>query len=208
MTITDPNLSLQYGWSLGENGWNTGMDANLAKLGAIVGLSVASQTLTDPPSTPTEGDRYIIPAEATGVWAGKTGQIAVFTQAAWAYYVPKTGWLAWVVADAVLLVYNAVAWSAAIVSSGGGGSATGTDAAAAYIIDRTQISPTGSEEVGWRFIVPTDGEGFWAGHDGEIATLTSSGWTYVTPVAGQLAYIENENRLTVFNGTNWNASVN
>ncbi|MBN2691993.1 MAG: DUF2793 domain-containing protein [Burkholderiaceae bacterium] len=208
MAITDPNLNLQYGWSLGENGWNIGMDANLAKLGAIVGLSVASRAVTDPPATAAEGDRYIIPTGATGVWDGKTGQIAVYTQANWAYYTPKTGWLAWVEAETALLVYSAGAWAAAATSSGGGSTAPSTDAVAAYINARDQISPNGSEEVGRRFILPPNSEGPWAGHDYEIATLTASGWTYVVPGAGQLAYIENENRLTVFNGTNWNASVN
>ena len=33
---TDPNLGLAYGWSTGESGWGTGMDANLKRLGALV----------------------------------------------------------------------------------------------------------------------------------------------------------------------------
>jgi hypothetical protein len=38
MPLTDPNLGLVYGWTLGESGWHAGMDANLKRLGAIVGL--------------------------------------------------------------------------------------------------------------------------------------------------------------------------
>ena len=30
--ITDPNLGLNYGWTLGESGWGAGMDANLKRL--------------------------------------------------------------------------------------------------------------------------------------------------------------------------------
>ena len=26
MSSTDPNLGLNYGWTLGESGWDTGMD--------------------------------------------------------------------------------------------------------------------------------------------------------------------------------------
>ena len=33
--ITDPNLGLNYGWTLGESGWGAGMDANLKRLGAV-----------------------------------------------------------------------------------------------------------------------------------------------------------------------------
>ena len=40
MSLTDPNLGLNYNWTLGESGWDTGMDANLKRLGAVVGLSV------------------------------------------------------------------------------------------------------------------------------------------------------------------------
>lgn len=35
MAATDPNLGLTYGWTTGENGWGTAMDANL-KLTATV----------------------------------------------------------------------------------------------------------------------------------------------------------------------------
>lgn len=30
---TEPRSGMSYGWTLGENGWNTGMDANLLWLG-------------------------------------------------------------------------------------------------------------------------------------------------------------------------------
>ena len=46
MASTDPNLGLTYGWTLGESGWNTSMDANLKRLGAVVGLSVKDRDLT------------------------------------------------------------------------------------------------------------------------------------------------------------------
>lgn len=207
MALQDPNLGLNYGWTLGENGWNTGMDANLKRLGALLHLSVASRALTAPPATPAEGVRYLIPAAATGAWAGKTGQIALWIDAAWAYYTPATGWRCWVEDEVALLVYTAGAWAAAVASSGGGSTPSSGDAVAAYIIDRTQLSPTGSEVVGWRYIIPSGADGAWAGKTGQIATLTSSGWTYAEPVPGQLAYIENEGRLTVYSMGSWLNSV-
>src|SRR5690606_28341738 len=77
MALNDPNLGLAYGWAQGEHNWNGGMDANLKRLGAVVGLSVKDRDLATPPATPVDGDRYIVPAAATGAWAGRTDQIAV-----------------------------------------------------------------------------------------------------------------------------------
>jgi len=117
MSSTDPNLGLNYGWTLGESGWDTGMDANLKRLGAIVGLSVKDRDLTTPPASPANGDRYLIPAAATGVWAGKTNQIAVHnvnSADAWEYHTPKIGWLCYIEDESVLSVYKSTGWSAGI----------------------------------------------------------------------------------------------
>jgi len=112
--VTDPNLGLSYGWSTGESGWAAGMDANLKRLGAVVGLSVINRTTTAPPASPTNGDRYIIPAGATGAWAGRTDQIAVRVAGAWEYYTPAIGWLAYIVAEDKLAAYKAGGWSAGV----------------------------------------------------------------------------------------------
>ena len=77
MASVDPNLGLSYGWTLGESGWHEGMDSNLKRLGAVVGLSVKDRDLATPPGSPADGERYLVPASASGAWAGKTGQIAV-----------------------------------------------------------------------------------------------------------------------------------
>jgi len=114
MANTDPNLGLTYGWTLGESGWNTNMDANLKRLGAIVGLSVKARDLTTPPTTPTDGDRYIIPAGATGIWSGHTNQIAIRIAGAWEYHAPKVGWACFVEDEDVLSIYKATGWSPGI----------------------------------------------------------------------------------------------
>ncbi len=114
MASTDPNLGLTYGWTLGESGWHTGMDANLKRLGAIVGLSIKDRDLTAPPASPANGDRYIIPAGATGEWSGKTGQVAVRIAGSWEYHVPKVGWLAYIEDEAALAAYKTNGWSAGI----------------------------------------------------------------------------------------------
>lgn len=114
MSSIDPNLGLHYGWTLGESGWDAGMDANLKRLGAVLGLSVTDRNLTAPPANPAHGDRYLIPLAATGDWAGKTHQIAVRLNDVWEYYLPKVGWLAYIEDEAVLCAYTSGGWSAGI----------------------------------------------------------------------------------------------
>jgi hypothetical protein len=112
--VTDPNLGLNYGWTLGESGWGAGMDTNLKRLGAVVSLSVKDRDLATPPASPLNGDRYIIPVGATGAWAGRTDQIAVRIAGAWEYHVPKIGWTCFVEDEGVLSVYKATGWSPGI----------------------------------------------------------------------------------------------
>ncbi|ABC32306.1 conserved hypothetical protein [Hahella chejuensis KCTC 2396] len=111
---TDPNLGLNYGWSTGESGWAAGMDANLKRLGALVGLSVKGRHTSAPPATAQEGDRYLIPVNATGEWENKAGQVAVRIQNAWDYYTPQTGWLCFVEEEARLCAYTGTDWSAGV----------------------------------------------------------------------------------------------
>lgn len=105
---TDPNFGIQYGWDPRESGWNTGMDDNLKKLGALVMLAVLSRTTTAQPSSPTEGERYIVPASATGSdWSGQDGSVALYQDGAWSFYRPANGWTAYVADNDERVTYNA-----------------------------------------------------------------------------------------------------
>ncbi len=79
-------------------------------LDALVQISVESRTLTSPPTQPVDGSRYIIAGNAQGEWENKSNQLASFQDGAWAYFQPKTGWLAWLKQDNVILVYNNNQW--------------------------------------------------------------------------------------------------
>lgn len=113
---TEPRSGLKYGWTLGESGWNVGMDANLLFLGrAGVHLSVLDRDVADPTTlTPAAGDTYIVAAAATGDWATHDGSVAVWDGAAWQFYAPRTGWVAFVEDEAKLSAFYASAWSAGI----------------------------------------------------------------------------------------------
>lgn len=69
-------LGLTGFWPLGDDTWKPENDENLQILSVIAHREVLSR-VTDVPGAPTVGDVYIVPASATGAWAGQDGKIAV-----------------------------------------------------------------------------------------------------------------------------------
>lgn len=82
----------------------------LRMLDSMVQLSVLDRHLTAPPVNPAEGARFIVPANAIGVWTGWGNSIACWLDGAWMRFMPAPGWLAWVVDEAQVLVWNGSAW--------------------------------------------------------------------------------------------------
>ena len=116
---TEPRSGLFFGWPYGENGWNTGMDANLLRLGRFgFHLSAISRALTAPPTSPADGATYIIAAAPTGAWAGRAGQLAAWVPGtpagSWVFATPRLGWVAYVEDEEKLTAYKAAGWSAGI----------------------------------------------------------------------------------------------
>lgn len=126
-----PNLGLPY---ISDSQAQKHYTANEAFriLDAMVQLSVKGRTLVNPPGSPAEADRWIIPAGATGVWAGKTNQIAVYQDGAWAYFVPDEGWIAFC-EDEGSVVFVAGAWTSYMVVTSNG-AAMGMDIAEEEVI--------------------------------------------------------------------------
>ena len=79
--------------------------ANLEFQDSVISL------LADPPASPSEGDRYLVIAPATGSFAGKENQIATFKDGVFVFTLPTVGMF--VSADNVsdrLYYYNGSAW--------------------------------------------------------------------------------------------------
>jgi hypothetical protein len=89
----------------------------LSVLDVIAQLMVLDRDLTAPPSSPTDGDRYIVGAPATGDWAGKDGQIAAWQDGAWTFHAPNEGWLVWAADEDALLVWTGSAWSGSLFNA-------------------------------------------------------------------------------------------
>lgn len=115
---TTPNLTMPYILAAQAQKHVTHNEAVRA-LDAIVQLAVIDRDLTAPPGGPGDGERYLVAASPTGAWAGHAGQIAAYQDGAWAFYVPRAGWRAYVVDEAILLVWSGSAWTE--ISGGGGG---------------------------------------------------------------------------------------
>lgn len=112
---TEPRSGMSFGWTLGENSWNTGMDANLLWLGRFgTQLSIRDRDLATPPASPAAGDTYIVAASPTGAWAGNADKVAVWSGTAWVFGTPRVGWLAYIEDEQKLIVYKAAGWSAGI----------------------------------------------------------------------------------------------
>lgn len=83
--------------------------------------NVINTALTTPPNFPAKGDAYIVPVGATGVWAGRTGQIAfgkpqnVLSGVAshtvvWDFVIPRTGTTFWAQDLNAQITFNGSAW--------------------------------------------------------------------------------------------------
>jgi len=91
------------------------MDSNLKAIGRFAyHLSVKDRDLATPPGSPAAGDSYIVAATGTGAWVGKENQVALWDGAAWAFGVPREGWVASVDDEDVMIRHNGTSWSTGI----------------------------------------------------------------------------------------------
>jgi len=106
--MTTANLALTQLVS-GQSGAEISVNTFLNELDTLVQLSVKDRDLTAPPGGPSEGDRYIPAATATGVWAGHEDEIAAF-YAGWIFLVPQEGWRTYVDDEDILLTFDGTNW--------------------------------------------------------------------------------------------------
>ena len=135
----------------------------LSRLDLLVQASAATRTLAVPPPDPKEGDTHIVASGAGGVWAGRSGHIAIFRDGGWDFLVPAEGFTAWVVEEQTLCVFSAGRWTAA--SSAGSqnltrfGFGTLADAASPFTVkaERALLTAAGSGEAGdFRLVMNKD----------------------------------------------------
>lgn len=111
-----PNLALPYIAAAQAQKHVTHNEA-IRALDALVQIAVETISLSAPPPTPVDGARYIVGPSPTGAWAGHAAELAAFQDGAWAFLMPREGWLVWDRGADRLLAYDGSAWIAAAVTS-------------------------------------------------------------------------------------------
>lgn len=79
-------------------------------LDALVQLAAKARNVAAPPASPVEGDRYLVPAGATGAFAGHTNAVAAFDNGGWAFLIPRAGWRLYVESEGLFLLFDGAIW--------------------------------------------------------------------------------------------------
>ena len=118
LKIIDRNADFWLFWDASANGFVKVAPKFIDKRepDALHSLIVADKDLATPPGSPSEGDRYIVAAGATGAWSAQDGKIASYFDSAWAFYAPVEGWFTWVSDEDLLYRYTGSAWVAEAIS--------------------------------------------------------------------------------------------
>jgi len=148
-----PGLGLRGFWPEGTDHWGDENDANLRKLSAVVQLRALSITSLLPQDDSNSagvayGDIYIMGAsdsnslQDSNSIAYSHGSIAVFDEDGWHFFVPRSGWIAYIVDQSQHYKYDGASWvqmggdAAAIAySSGDGGDSNSTETTVAGALD-------------------------------------------------------------------------
>lgn len=83
----------------------------LQRLDAVTQLTITA-SLSAPPSTPAEGECYLVAASPTGAFSGKTGKLAFRQDGSWIFITPKRGWRAWFIAENLLKIHDGSGFAA------------------------------------------------------------------------------------------------
>ena len=116
MSESTPLLELPFIMAAQAQKHVTHNDALLG-LDALVQLSVLSRAVADPPTSPQEGDRYLVASLATGDWTGNEDAVAAFQDGVWQFHTPKAGWRLWIGDEARFLVHDGSQWRSVLASA-------------------------------------------------------------------------------------------
>lgn len=93
----------------------------LVRLDVLARLRVVSASVAVPPPAPEEGEAWIVPDGASGAWAGRRGEVAIWINGGWCFAAPRPGWTATDESTALTLVHDGSDWipEAAVASVSG-----------------------------------------------------------------------------------------
>jgi hypothetical protein len=82
----------------------------LVALDALTCARLLDRDLSAPPSSPADGDTYLVKATGSGDWTGQSGNIAYATDGAWRFTQPFAGLMAFVADESIFVVYTGSSW--------------------------------------------------------------------------------------------------
>lgn len=83
----------------------------LVALDALVHAAVEAGPIAAPPTTPAEGQCWIVGPAATGEWSGQEGAIALWTVGGWRFLPPREGMRVVRLADRARIRYDGGEWT-------------------------------------------------------------------------------------------------
>ena len=78
----------------------------LLQLDALGCARFLDRDLSAPPSSPADGDTYLVKATASGDWTGQDGNIAYAVDGAWRFTQPFAGLMAYVADEGIFVVFT------------------------------------------------------------------------------------------------------
>ena len=89
------------------------LNDSLRRLDVMVQGCVEARDVSAQPTSPSEGDAYILPASSSGAdWGNLTeNTIAIFTDGYWDTVTPQIGFRVWVKAEDQIVVFGAYGWA-------------------------------------------------------------------------------------------------
>jgi len=159
-------------------------------LDGLVQLAAKSATTTAQPSSPSDGDLYLLPAGKTGAdWgAYSNGAIAHYYDGVWHQYAPGTGWMCFVQDTKILYFYDGSAWQRVLANASDGSASTPAFAFSAdadnglYRIGTNNpgMAAGGSLVQSWSTLGNTQPlqPAFYAARSADVANVTGNGTGY------------------------------
>lgn len=117
------------------------VNETLARLDIAVQASAVEVGRDVPPTSPHEGETWIVGSTPAGAWHGRAGALAGWTAGGWRFLTPSDGWRVWSIADGCAVVHRGGTWRlsvapgprAAAIPNPIGGAVTDGEARAAII---------------------------------------------------------------------------
>jgi hypothetical protein len=107
-TETTPNLALPL-LVQNQSGKELTHNEALAIIDALLNNGIIDKDLTTPPSSPANGQAYIVGTSSTDLWSSKDEQIAFYNNG-WEFIVPREGLTLWINDEDCLYTYNGTSW--------------------------------------------------------------------------------------------------